>query len=310
MKRVLAFAAAIGAVAAAVPAQATRAVDYSVFASGNLSTGGGSIGGNIAVGGNATFGNFSAATGLGSSANGSDTVVVGGKLTASSGTIAHGSAVAGSLALPQYSVNFQNGSSRVGTGSIDFAAEAAALSYASSTLAGTAANGTTLFQYGGLNFTGTNAINIFTVSGADLASTTNFNVNAPAGSLVIFNISGITDQFSGGINLTGIGASNVLYNFFQATTLNLNNIGVQGTILAPNATLNFNNGNVDGQVLVKNVASNGQISISNTRYAGTLPAPTAAVPEPGTWAMMITGFGIIGFSMRRRRRATGTPAIA
>lgn len=30
----------------------------------------------------------------------------------------------------------------------------------------------------------------------------------------------------------------------------------------------------------------------------------AAVPEPGTWAMMLLGFGAIGFSMRRTRRHT------
>ena len=30
---------------------------------------------------------------------------------------------------------------------------------------------------------------------------------------------------------------------------------------------------------------------------------TAAVPEPGTWAMMLLGFGAIGFSMRRRRHS-------
>jgi hypothetical protein len=28
----------------------------------------------------------------------------------------------------------------------------------------------------------------------------------------------------------------------------------------------------------------------------------SAVPEPGTWAMMLLGFGAVGFSMRRRRR--------
>jgi len=28
----------------------------------------------------------------------------------------------------------------------------------------------------------------------------------------------------------------------------------------------------------------------------------AAVPEPGTWAMMLVGFGAIGYSMRRRRK--------
>ncbi len=32
--------------------------------------------------------------------------------------------------------------------------------------------------------------------------------------------------------------------------------------------------------------------------------PIAAVPEPATWAMMLVGFGAIGASMRRRRRAT------
>jgi len=27
----------------------------------------------------------------------------------------------------------------------------------------------------------------------------------------------------------------------------------------------------------------------------------AVIPEPATWAMLITGFGLVGFSMRRRR---------
>jgi hypothetical protein len=29
---------------------------------------------------------------------------------------------------------------------------------------------------------------------------------------------------------------------------------------------------------------------------------TSAVPEPGTWAMMLMGFGLIGWRLRRRRR--------
>ena len=33
-------------------------------------------------------------------------------------------------------------------------------------------------------------------------------------------------------------------------------------------------------------------------------SPTGAVPEPGTWAMMLLGFGGMGIAMRRRRRST------
>ncbi len=32
---------------------------------------------------------------------------------------------------------------------------------------------------------------------------------------------------------------------------------------------------------------------------------STVVPEPGTWAMMLMGFGAAGFAMRRRRRQTG-----
>ena len=36
----------------------------------------------------------------------------------------------------------------------------------------------------------------------------------------------------------------------------------------------------------------------------------AAVPEPGTWAMMLVGFGAMGFSVRRRRKGQNMPQVA
>jgi hypothetical protein len=39
-------------------------------------------------------------------------------------------------------------------------------------------------------------------------------------------------------------------------------------------------------------------------------AVAAAVPEPGTWAMMLLGFGAIGATMRRRRRVSAIAQMA
>lgn len=35
----------------------------------------------------------------------------------------------------------------------------------------------------------------------------------------------------------------------------------------------------------------------------------AAVPEPGTWALMLVGFGAVGFSVRRQRRVAVVPQL-
>ena len=46
--------------------------------------------------------------------------------------------------------------------------------------------------------------------------------------------------------------------------------------------------------------------LNSLTLSGTLDMP--AVPEPATWAMMITGFGLVGAAARRRR--TASPAMA
>jgi len=42
--------------------------------------------------------------------------------------------------------------------------------------------------------------------------------------------------------------------------------------------------------------------ISEVAFAGT-PSGTSAAPEPASWAMMLTGFGVAGMAIRRRKQA-------
>lgn len=47
---------------------------------------------------------------------------------------------------------------------------------------------------------------------------------------------------------------------------------------------------------------------TTTFGAGEIRGQISAVPEPGTWAMMILGFGLVGAAMRRRRVTAGAIA--
>lgn len=85
--------------------------------------------------------------------------------------------------------------------------------------------------------------------------------------------------------------------------VNLTSVTLNGTPFTINST-----GVVEFQSLVglatmagvQTLVVNGT-SGSNGNYAGTISfSPTAAVPEPATWAMMVLGFGAVGFAMRRR----------
>lgn len=51
-----------------------------------------------------------------------------------------------------------------------------------------------------------------------------------------------------------------------------------------------------------NWVTNGQQDMSHIAFFGT---PGTAVPEPGTWALMLLGFGAAGYSLRRNRRRKG-----
>ncbi|MFA7440981.1 MAG: collagen-binding domain-containing protein [Sphingomonadaceae bacterium] len=83
--------------------------------------------------------------------------------------------------------------------------------------------------------------------------------------------------------------SSIIFNFVDATAVIINQ-AVHGSILAPFAALVGPGAPIEGTLAVYDYKQNGP------NYIGP-----PAIPEASTWAMMIAGFGLVGFAARRRR---------
>jgi hypothetical protein len=135
-----------------------------------------------------------------------------------------------------------------------------------------------------------------------------------------------TDIFQFTIPQTGVGSGSIttsvnIGDFLGVTDLDIDSVIVNG--LAAIETLRDIDGN---PCLVEGVGTCGAdetfalnnvpivsgvlntITVTGTSrglgsYGGNLTFIPSAVPEPATWAMMLAGFGAIGFSLRRRSRS-------
>ena len=97
------------------------------------------------------------------------------------------------------------------------------------------------------------------------------------------------------------------YNRLTVTT----NMGVQ-TFTTSSLGFPVSNGNQSFSQYVQFAASAGEtitsVAFSNNPSVNAFETANfsigSAVPEPATWAMMLVGFGAVGYSMRRRKKAT------
>lgn len=282
---------------------------YNAVVLGNYTGRNSDIEGALAAGGNVTLTNYGVGSRLDASARGTNTLIAGGNLSYTNGQLFQGNAVVGGTATT-VGFNVQNGTLASGS-PVDFAAEGAALQSLAATLGATAANGTVANNYGSLLLTGSQSgLNVFSLTASDLASAHGLTIAAAAGSKVLVNVAGSSASWQNmGINLGGIASGDVLFNFFDATDLSLSGIGINGSVLAPNAAVTFNNGQLNGLLVAGSFDGTGELH--NTGYTGGLfDTPAGAVPEPETWAMMLLGFGVLGVGMRSRsRRAVRRPRI-
>ncbi|MBW6527050.1 FxDxF family PEP-CTERM protein [Sphingomonas sp. RHCKR7] len=148
----------------------------------------------------------------------------------------------------------------------------------------------------------------------------NFTATAGAGGTFsgAFNNTGIasgtfSDTFTFTLPTNGLGSGTVTtsvtdlgsVNDLDFTSVTINDIAATITRMSNGAfeVAFINNVPIVAGELNRLVV-NG-VSRGNGAYGGqaTFTPVNSAVPEPATWAMMIMGFGVVGYAMRRRRTA-------
>ncbi|MEO7911740.1 MAG: choice-of-anchor A family protein [Roseiflexaceae bacterium] len=101
-------------------------------------------------------------------------------------------------------------------------------------------------------------INIFAVVGSELSATQTLIISVPRGATVLLNIDGTADQFQNiGFAIRNINRQDILYNFYQATELTLDDDRVQGSILAPVAQVTFVQGRLNGTLICASLTGTG-----------------------------------------------------
>ena len=259
--------------------------------------------GRLAVGGNATLDGYAVGHELTEDTSGTtDTLVVGGNLTATNGVnVKNGNVKVGGTLNENYTLTVDNGTVSENTTAIDFGAAYTYLSNLSTQLASLTANGDSryvVYDAGQLFLSGDGVSDlvIFDIDGLLFNSLNTFQISDVAdGATVIINVSGSTISMPGFDMATFKtlidNGCNILFNFYEAETLALTNIGFNGSILAVDAAITTTRGQFEGSVIAASYSGSGE-------FHNTLFESSATVPVPGS-SLLLT-FGLLGLAGWKR----------
>jgi len=202
--------------------------------------------GKLAAGGDITLEGYGTASDL-NVAPEIPVLIAGGDISYNNGMIFSGSVLAGG-STDDIADNVKNGmvsgSSIIEFGVLpfSFADEFSKLRGLSQTLAGAENTGSVVSQYGGLTLSGdcSSPLQVFSLDGAILLNSSSFSLECvPSDATVLFNVSGSAPGLQN-ISLQVLDplANKTLWNFYQATSVVFAGVGIEGSILAPNADLN------------------------------------------------------------------------
>lgn len=178
-----------------------------------------------------------------------------------------------------------------------------------------------------LNYSGTSSTAVFNVNATDVfKQNARLELNAGSAETVIINVStahlagsagkiaydftapggiNFTNGFAANANATNLGASNILWNFYDATELKLQGLDTfRGSLLAMGANVT-SIGTADGSIAVKSLIQNRQIH--NYTFV-----PPSEVPLPAPIQFMLIGLSCLlaMHRWRKRKAQAATPSLA
>jgi len=278
---------------------------YSVITSGDLISSR-DIEGRTLVGGNLTSpnsSNFGIHMSGSTPASENTLIVMGDILNGGPINLQRGSVAVGGTANNRI-INYNGGGSLV-KNTTDYSNVFTSLNLASSVLADSMANSIVLFPGGqptGLTFNATanaDGLAIFNFEGSDLFSNNaiqSINFSPNGADSIVFNVGGTSINWTGSSNMVGNFTNtgwrgNIVWNFYEATSIDFGSHNMMGQVLAPFATVSSSN-NIDGSIYAKSLNSNGEVHFPG--YTGDI----AIVPEPASFLLGSLG----AFILLRRKR--------
>ena len=156
--------------------------------------------------------------------------------------------------------------------SVDFETEFAQLDILSTTLAQAPSTGTVEYKYGGIYIIGdcSSDTQVFNLNGSTVLNSNHLVLSCvPSTSTILFNIDGQTAGFKNiGLSQLRNQASRILYNFHQADTVQFTHVGIEGSVLAPNAHFDNPRGQANGTIIGK--SWNGPMELHDVEFTGSL----------------------------------------
>lgn len=302
---------------------------FNAFILGDMTSYNSDTEGKLAVGGNLTLQHYAVGKQLDNSSNFQDTLVVGGNADFSNGRVYHGNAAIGGTANIGETVGLYSGedpSQSTGTitsnPSLNFSLLGNELTSKSQNWGNLTSNADVLWDstYNLLTLTGqSNELNIFSITSYQLANLTKFTLDIPTNASALINVSGIdvsmndfgffrtldgvTNQVPDStpeLRLDGRLSNRVMFNMFEAASLDIHAIGIKASLLAPFANTTFYNGHIDGNLIVASLQSaadqqGGQINLFPWQSSANL----LPVPLPGMAPIVAFLLGGLWFNNKR-----------